>query len=59
MKLIFVLYCLAGCELSQPNHRINSAYGTIERCQQAKENVEAMSRSLYSCEKVMFEEDKK
>jgi len=59
MKFIFVLYCVAGCELSHPSHRINSAYDTIERCQKAKENVEASSNSIYSCERVMFVEDKK
>jgi len=56
MSFIFVLYCVAGCELSHPSHRINSAYATIERCQKVKENLEAMSRALYSCERVMFEE---
>ena len=59
MKFIFVLYCVAGCELSHPSHCINSAYDTIERCQKAKVNLEAMSHSIYSCERVMFEEDKK
>ena len=59
MKFIFVLYCVVGCEPSHPSHRINSAYDTIELCQKAKENVEATSSSIYSCERVMFEEDKK
>jgi hypothetical protein len=59
MKFIFVLYCVVGCDLSHPSHRINSAYNTIERCQQVKENVEGSSSSIYSCERVrMFEEDK-
>ena len=57
VKFIFVLYCVAGCELSHPSHRINSAYDTIERCQKPKEDLEAMSRSLYSCERVIFEDD--
>jgi hypothetical protein len=59
VTFIFVLYCMTGCELSHPSHRINSAYATIERCQQAKENVEGMSSSIYSCERVMFEGNKK
>jgi hypothetical protein len=52
MTFIFVLYCVVGCERSHPSHRINNAYVTIESCQKAKENVEAISSSIYSCEKV-------
>jgi hypothetical protein len=59
IKFIFVLYRVAGCELSHPSHRINSAYDTIDRCQKAKVNLEAMSHAIYSCERVVFEEDKK
>lgn len=58
MTFIFILYCTVGCELSYPSHRINSAYDTIEHCQQAKEKLEAMSNSLYSCEKTMFRQDR-
>jgi hypothetical protein len=30
LKFIFVLYCVMGCELSHPNHRMIQAYETIE-----------------------------
>jgi hypothetical protein len=35
MSFIFILYCVVGCEASQPAHRINSAYETLERCDQS------------------------
>jgi hypothetical protein len=43
---------VVGCEQSHPSHRIITAYETIQGCQKQKENVEASSKSIYSCEKV-------
>jgi hypothetical protein len=51
MKYIFILYCVMGCELSHPNHRIFGAYSTIEGCRDAKETAE-IGRAIYSCERV-------
>ena len=59
MKFIFVLYCEMGCERSHPNHRIVQAYETIESCQRQKETLEAAFSLIYSCERVMFEQDKR
>jgi hypothetical protein len=52
IKIIYVLYCVMGCELSHPNHRIIQAYDTIEGCQRTKENLEAAFPLIYSCERV-------
>ena len=57
INYIFVLYCVVGCELSQPNHRIIRAFGTIERCDEVKRNVES-AKTVYSCERTAFEKDK-
>src|SRR6516165_9136470 len=54
MTYIFVLYCVAGCELSQPHHRIHSAFDTIERCEQVKRTVESIGTSVWSCERTTF-----
>ena len=54
MSFIFVLYCVVGCDLSQPNHRINAAFDTVERCQEAKGKLESINGTVYSCERVMF-----
>jgi hypothetical protein len=53
VQFIYVLYCVVGCELSQPAHRMIYAYDTIEDCQRSKENLEAMG-GVDSCEKVSF-----
>jgi hypothetical protein len=53
IKFIFVLYCEMGCELSHPNHRINSAYATVEGCQHAKEVAES-GGTIFSCERIAF-----
>ena len=57
INYIFVLYCVVGCELSQPNHRIIRAFDTIERCDEVKRNVES-AKTVYSCERTAFEKDK-
>jgi hypothetical protein len=52
MKFIFVLYCVIGCELSHPNHRMIQAYETIESCQRQKQTLEGALSLIYSCERV-------
>jgi hypothetical protein len=58
ISFIFVLYCVVGCDLSQPNHRINIAVDTLERCQEVKQNLESTSSTVYSCERIMFHKTK-
>jgi hypothetical protein len=52
MTYIFILYCVVGCELSQPHHRIHSAFETIERCDEARRNADSLTgKSMWSCER--------
>jgi hypothetical protein len=55
ISYIFILYCVAGCEASQPHHRIHSAFDTIERCEQVRRDLVSVSTSTYSCERTTFE----